>query len=504
MSSTPTFARRAREYRPPSHLSAVSPQVTLQLRAHETIRRHFLRSVIRVWVLLSGDLAAFVGLRALGTLVRDKAGLGHGVALLAQDLLTPGYLGGWRFAAALFVGLFAARNYGQGDRRRDSSRLLLGVVLATGLSLWQNVWVMGVPRVAFQFAATCSAFWLTLLVLRRVIDWVVREARERTGRSETVLFVGDPDDPLAAQVQQRLMKDGMASLGWVEYRNGKGGSRLTAPQDIWLLLQDKPADTVVLTNHLPEDLFQAVLDASAAAGCRTLVVPSFDGVGRLRPGLVTHHGISFVTVNRPGLTVPHLLFKRCVDLLGALTILIVLLPVLVVIAVLIKIDSPGPVLFTQQRVGLGGRLFQVVKFRTMRRGADAEKTRLAHLNHTQDPRLFKIPGDPRVTRMGALLRRWSLDELPQLWNVLVGDMSLVGPRPFPVSDLKGYQDHHYLRLSAKPGITGLWQVAGRSDIVDFEEVVRLDREYIERWSMWLDCAIMLRTVPAVLRRDGAY
>ena len=144
------------------------------------------------------------------------------------------------------------------------------------------------------------------------------------------------------------------------------------------------------------------------------------------------------------------------------------------------------------------------KFRTMRLGADAEKSSLAHLNHTGDSRFFKIPNDPRVTRVGAFIRRWSLDELPQIWNVLRGEMSLVGPRPFFESDLEDYEAHHYCRLGAKPGLTGLWQVNGRSSLVDFEEVVRLDRQYIEQWSIWLDVSILLQTVPAVVRRSGAF
>ena len=119
-------------------------------------------------------------------------------------------------------------------------------------------------------------------------------------------------------------------------------------------------------------------------------------------------------------------------------------------------------------------------------------------------RLFKIPGDPRVTRLGGFLRRLSLDELPQLLNVLIGEMSLVGPRPFFESDFAAYEDHHFRRLDAKPGITGLWQVSGRSEMLDFEDVIYLDRQYIEQWSFWLDISILLRTVPSVLRRRGAY
>jgi lipopolysaccharide/colanic/teichoic acid biosynthesis glycosyltransferase len=196
--------------------------------------------------------------------------------------------------------------------------------------------------------------------------------------------------------------------------------------------------------------------------------------------------------------------KRTLDLLGAAIGLVVLAPLLACIALGIRLDSPGPVLFAQPRAGWHGRRFRMLKFRTMRLGADEEKIDLAHLNASGDRRLFKIPNDPRVTRFGRFLRRWSLDELPQVWNVLVGDMSLVGPRPFFESDLQDYEAHHFRRLTVKPGITGNWQVHGRSDILDFEEVVRLDREYIEGWSFWLDVGILVQTLPAVMRRKGAY
>jgi lipopolysaccharide/colanic/teichoic acid biosynthesis glycosyltransferase len=212
----------------------------------------------------------------------------------------------------------------------------------------------------------------------------------------------------------------------------------------------------------------------------------------------------FVELTVPSLKARQLLAKRVIDLAASVSGLILLSPLFALLAVAIKLDSPGPVFFTQNRVGLGGRVFRFVKFRTMRDGADAEKADMAHLNHTGDPRLFKIPDDPRVTRLGAFLRRWSLDELPQLWNVVIGDMSLVGPRPFFESDLEAYRDHHFIRLGARPGLTGLWQVKGRSSVLDFEEVVRLDREYIDGWSLWLDLKILLLTIPAVARRTGAF
>ena len=196
--------------------------------------------------------------------------------------------------------------------------------------------------------------------------------------------------------------------------------------------------------------------------------------------------------------------KRGVDVAGAAAGVFLLSPLLALLSLLVKLDSPGPVLFEQTRVGLRGRTFRMLKFRTMREGADDEQPSVAHLSQTNDPRLFKIVDDPRVTRFGRVLRRWSVDELPQLLNILVGEMSLVGPRPFFESDLADYEAHHFRRLAMKPGLTGLWQVSGRSDIVDFEEVVRLDREYIENWSLALDFRILALTIPTVIKRHGAY
>lgn len=196
--------------------------------------------------------------------------------------------------------------------------------------------------------------------------------------------------------------------------------------------------------------------------------------------------------------------KRAFDVFAASLALVLLSPVLLVLAICVKMDSPGPVLFSHVRLGLHGRRFRMYKFRTMRSGADLEKDAMAHLNQSDDSRLFKIPSDPRVTRVGQSLRRWSLDELPQLYNVLRGDMSLVGPRPFFEEDLGNYQTHHFERLLARPGLTGLWQVSGRSDILDFEEVVRLDRHYIDNWSMGFDLRIIGRTLPVVIQRRGAY
>lgn len=194
--------------------------------------------------------------------------------------------------------------------------------------------------------------------------------------------------------------------------------------------------------------------------------------------------------------------KRSIGLIGAVTFLLLLSPVFLAVAIAIKLDSRGPVIFKQARVGIGGKLFTLYKFRSM--GTDAEKTRqkLLHMNEAKGP-IFKIQNDPRVTPVGRFLRRYSVDELPQIFNVLKGDMCFVGPRPPLPNEVAEYEPWQLRRLSVIPGITCLWQVSGRSNLT-FEEWVQLDLKYIDTRSVFLDMSILLRTIPAVFSGKGAY
>jgi exopolysaccharide biosynthesis polyprenyl glycosylphosphotransferase len=194
--------------------------------------------------------------------------------------------------------------------------------------------------------------------------------------------------------------------------------------------------------------------------------------------------------------------KRALDMVVVTCGLIAIAPLLALIALAIKIDSRGPVFYGQQRVGKNGRMFKMLKFRSMVTGADQRLADLAAHNEASGP-MFKMRRDPRVTRVGRFIRRWSLDELPQLFNVLRGDMSLVGPRPPVPSEVSEYEEWQLGRLRAVPGLTGLWQVSGRSE-VPFHDMVRLDLHYIRNWSLSLDIEILLRTIPAVLTSRGAY
>jgi exopolysaccharide biosynthesis polyprenyl glycosylphosphotransferase len=198
-----------------------------------------------------------------------------------------------------------------------------------------------------------------------------------------------------------------------------------------------------------------------------------------------------------------LLMKRVIDIVGSAALLVALAPLFAIVTLLIRLDSPGPVFFTQERVGLNKRRFRILKFRTMVDGSDQQQHMLEHLNEVEGP-VFKIKKDPRVTRLGRILRRFSIDELPQLVNVLKGDMSLVGPRPLPVRDVDRIDvQWHKRRFSIKPGITCLWQVNGRSNI-GFNEWVRMDLDYIDKWSLGLDLLILMKTIPVVFKGPGAY
>ena len=197
-----------------------------------------------------------------------------------------------------------------------------------------------------------------------------------------------------------------------------------------------------------------------------------------------------------------LLIKRIVDIIGGLVGCLISIPIILITAIPLLLESPGPLIFKQQRVGKNGRIFNIYKLRSMYVDAEERKKALMEQNQMEGF-MFKMDNDPRITKVGKVIRRLSIDELPQFFNVLKGDMSLVGTRPPTIDEFEQYESHHKRRLSLKPGITGLWQVSGRSQIKDFEDVVKLDCEYIDNWSIWLDIKIIIKTVGVVLTHKGA-
>jgi exopolysaccharide biosynthesis polyprenyl glycosylphosphotransferase len=232
------------------------------------------------------------------------------------------------------------------------------------------------------------------------------------------------------------------------------------------------------------------------------IVPSFFEVFASNATIEDLEGMPLVSLPPMRLSRTITALKRTVDVVVAGVLLMFLAPLFAAIAAAIKLDSRGPVFFRQLRSGRAGRTFSIVKFRTMVDGAERDRFALAAENEVSGP-LFKIRSDPRITRVGVKLRRWSLDELPQLWNVLRGDMSLVGPRPFVLHEASQISGWAGRRLDITPGMTGLWQVSGRNDI-PFDEMVKLDYVYVTNWSLWWDFKILCQTLPVVLARRGAY
>ncbi|MEX2156145.1 MAG: exopolysaccharide biosynthesis polyprenyl glycosylphosphotransferase [Gemmatimonadales bacterium] len=480
------------------------PQLSLQRRAPSTLRRHLARAAGRFAVLLTADLAAFAILRELYRSVGEGALLGAWVGSTVQQLLPAGYLDGWQYALALVLGLIVTGNYGAGDRRRDAARLLWGCALATALPLWAPLWDRGLGLVLAQFSVTTGVVWLAIVAIRLGIDAVDARVVNRTPGSSRTLLIGPDAACRDLAIRAAFARRGEhLALGFVDTAPSPSPAALGTLGDLPTLIQRHQVESVVICGHLSDGELRDVVEQSIAAGCHVFSVPRTFEVAGVQPSVVWKRGQPLVELSAQTLKAQQFAIKRVADVVGAVVGFIVLAPLLLAVAAVIKLDSPGPVLFRQRRTGLGGRPFLILKFRTMTDGADALKPTLTHLSASHDPRIFKLPNDPRVSRVGRWLRRWAVDELPQLWNVLVGEMSLVGPRPFVETGFDAYQSHHFSRLGAKPGITGLWQVRRNGDTVDFEEVISLDAQYIREWSLLLDAKILALTLPAVIRGRGA-
>ena len=477
----------------------------LQRRAPANLRHHVRRAVIRFAMLVAADMATFALMRALIRAARDGGVFGAGFAHELQVLLPAGYLNGWQFAVALFVGLLVLGNYGPGDRRRDPARLFAASALATALPLWSALWTEGIGVVALQYNLTVGLVWVALVVERLTIDRIAGWIRPAERDALDTLFLG-PGEACLRAIQSPAFAAGTEYLpiGFVDTQTPPAPGAVGHISDFPMLLAASGARVMVVCGYLSRAQFQEVLDAALAAGCQVLSVPRTVEIAGVHPNTVWRRGQPLVELTTPSLKGPQLVAKRALDLAGAAIGLIVLSPVLAILALLVKLGSRGPAFFTQDRVGRGGRLFKIFKLRTMVDGAEAKRDNLLAQSVYGDARLFKVPSDPRTTRLGRWLRRTSLDELPQLVNVLKGDMSLVGPRPPLTSEVELYEVHHYARFDVKPGMTGPWQVNGRNQVTDFEWVVALETEYIRSWSLARDLSIMLRTVPVVLRMRGAH
>ncbi|MGQ9466500.1 MAG: undecaprenyl-phosphate glucose phosphotransferase [Anaerolineae bacterium] len=269
-----------------------------------------------------------------------------------------------------------------------------------------------------------------------------------------------------------------------------------------VLDEERPDEVVITLPWMYHRKIMGIVRECERRSVRARIVPDLFQMSLTQVNVEDLGGVPLIGVRTVSISKGALLVKRMIDLTVSAAGLLLCAPLFLVIALAVRLDSPGPVIFRQTRVGLRGRRFEMYKFRSMRVGAEEQQDMLADLNEADGP-IFKIRDDPRLTRVGRILRRLSLDELPQLVNVLRGEMSLVGPRPPIPAEVEKYQEWHKKRLEAPPGMTGLWQVSGRSRL-SFDEMVLLDIYYIENWSLWLDFKILMRTIPKVLLGEGAY
>ena len=364
-------------------------------------------------------------------------------------------------------------------------------------------------RLIFIYAGILIVIFLSFTRLMKSI--AVVQLRERGVGVRRIVIVG------AGEVGRTLMRTivaqpqlGYQVVGFVDDDPEKGNSEIGrfkgmgSLDNLPRILDSQPdIEEVIIT--LPWMYHRKILSIIAQCERRNVtarIVPDIFQMSLSRVEIDDLNGIPLIGIREISFSRWGLMLKRAIDETFAAVGLIILSPVLVAVAVAIKLDSPGPILFRQVRVGKNGRHFVLHKFRSMRVGAEQEQEKLAGLNEATGP-LFKIRDDPRLTRVGKFIRRTSLDELPQLYNVLRGEMSLVGPRPPLPKEVEQYQEWHKKRLEIAPGLTGLWQVSGRSELT-FDEMVLLDIYYIENWSPILDTSITLRTIPRVLFGDGAY
>jgi exopolysaccharide biosynthesis polyprenyl glycosylphosphotransferase len=400
---------------------------------------------------------------------------------------------------AAWIMLFSAfRLYDRAPVRRSPGGLLGAAFCWAGLvTIGATIY----PESDLGLGEIASAAVLGLLcsgTLRFFYERAIGRIYRRGFGQTPVLLVGDDESRTRLRRMMEHVPGAYVLAGEVDLGSG---AYLASVRE---MLDRTEARGVVLVGAegLSDEELLDLVHSVRLRGVPLRVVPGAFALMRGRTILSEGMGLPLLEVHYPGLDNTQRTLKRVLDVTVSLVGLVLLSPLFLAVAIAVRLDSPGPVLFRQKRVGADEKVFVCYMFRSMQSDAEVRQTVLEDLNEVEGP-AFKIRDDPRVTRVGRFLRRWSIDESPQLVNVLKGEMSLVGPRPLPVRDFLRMEESHKGRLGAVPGMTGYWQIRGRSDL-SFEEMVRLDLYYIENWSLSFDLKIILKTLGAVLRREGAY
>jgi exopolysaccharide biosynthesis polyprenyl glycosylphosphotransferase len=398
-------------------------------------------------------------------------------------------------------GLYRRRESRGGVGQIVASLVLVALItLAFGLGTGYHFTTYGLTPTAFVLTA------LFISVLRSSYDVLTRDVLQLAGVRRRAVLVGEGDELTKLRHTLGSDRSGIRYefLGAVASNGDTGALPLLGGlDDVPAILRERDVHELIVADgsFTDDDLFELVEEAHRY-GVRVKVAPRTTELLLQRAEYIPGEGTPLFELRPPAFAGWQWGVKRSFDIVVSSFVIVVGLPLWAGIACAIKLTSSGPVFYRDRRIGLGDRPFGMMKFRTMYQDAAARQAALEAANEASGP-LFKIKDDPRVTRVGRFLRRFSVDELPQVLNVLWGEMSLVGPRPLPVRDYEQLQEWHRKRYLVLPGMTGLWQVSGRIDL-SFDDLVRLDFYYIENWSIWLDISILAKTLPAVLARRGAY
>jgi exopolysaccharide biosynthesis polyprenyl glycosylphosphotransferase len=417
-------------------------------------------------------------------------------ALDAQKLI-------WLYVALLPAGplILESQNFYSrpplGSRWATIWPLFKGCVI-TSLGLVLVMWAFKflTPRGMIVFFGVIS---FSLVYLKEeLVRWMLRSRLAQSQFKRRFILVGA--EPELVRMRSELKSHAGDS---VEIMAGFNLIETPVSQIVNLLHDHSVFGVILSAKHTNFEQVEYVIRACELEGIEVWLIADFFSTEISRTSFDELVGRPLLVFRSTPEASWHNLVKQLMDFFGAFILLVILSPLLLVIAAAIKIASPGPVFFKQKRSGINGTPFTLYKFRTMVTNAEQFKQELEAMNEMTGP-VFKVTNDPRVTGIGKFLRKYSLDELPQLFNILRTEMSLVGPRPLPVDEVKRFDNlAHRRRLSVKPGLTCLWQISGRNQISDFKEWVRLDLEYIDNWTLWLDLKILLLTIPVVLRGTGA-
>lgn len=391
----------------------------------------------------------------------------------------------------------------------NEQRLSVQACAVAGLLLIDALYFVGRSPMLRELALFIVGTVTILISLRRLMyRWLFCRHIECRRSVRNILIVGTGPEAHALRDHINSMHSlGYTFKGFVTLPGQYSSHPVTTNESLGTLetlfhiVRQQFVDEIFFAAPCDRIVLQSILDQSRAAGVDLRVVPC------LYDGLTWNHPIEFIgrvptiPLHRNNVPELKLAIKRGIDILISALALTALFPLIIAVSIVVKLDSEGPVFYLSERVGRKGRLFYCVKFRTMVHDADERRAEILHMNE-RDGVLFKITRDPRITRIGRILRKYSFDELPQFYNVLRGDMSIVGPRPPLASEVREYKLSHLRRLDVKPGITGLWQVQARQD-PSFDSYISWDFAYIETWDLWLDFKILLRTIAVVLQGTGS-